>query len=358
MHRDLKPGNILLDKNMHPLITDFGLAKTQCLYSMSQTIACGTTIYKAPEIIKGGPYTAKIDVYAFAILMYEIVTDSHPYPLLVEGEITPLELEEKVLKENYRPKFMVPVKESIQELIKKCWSKNPKERPTFENIFKKLAYGYDDIDDDIFNDDEYDNDESDKYYLNGVDVDKVIEYTESIKTNSSLIKENEELKKKLDDANKMNELAMNPLKIEMKNKIDNLQKENVELKKKLEIEKQSNLSMNHLNMKAPIMQSNSKKQCNSKMIIVSKSLSNPFKMKLSLYAKIQRSLCNLKSDSSNLEIDQFINQIPKNFLSQKDDLMIICQLFAFFSLFHSVKMKSLVIKLFEKIMKPIKTILR
>ena len=183
IHRDLKPGNILLDNDYHPYITDFGLSK---LYetgrSMIQSQQCGTSMYMAPEIIQGNRYNGKVDVYSFGILMYEVVTNSLPYPLLLNGKMTPSIFNQKVVEEDFRPKFEFPINKSIQKLIESCWAKDPKERPTFEEIFKKLAYNIDDLVDNIYEDNDIIDDDADEenYYLDGVDVNEVISYANDI----------------------------------------------------------------------------------------------------------------------------------------------------------------------------------
>lgn len=45
----------------------------------------------------------------------------------------------KVINENYRPKINFPINESLKSLIRQCWNGNPTERPTFDEIFKKLS---------------------------------------------------------------------------------------------------------------------------------------------------------------------------------------------------------------------------
>ena len=179
IHRDLKPGNILLDNEYHPHITDFGLSK---LYetgrSMIQSQQCGTSMYMAPEIIEGIRYNGKVDVYSFGILMFEVVTDSVPYPLLLNGKMSPYSFNKKIIEEDLRPKFEFPINPSIQKLIESCWAKDPKERPTFEEIYKKLAYNIDDLVDNIYEDfDSGDSDDCDNnFYLVGVDANDVIGY--------------------------------------------------------------------------------------------------------------------------------------------------------------------------------------
>ena len=71
----------------------------------------------------------------------------------------------------------MPIKESIKQLIIQCWSKNPKERPTFEDIFNRLAFNREQSVYDIF---EGDNEDEFKYYLDDVDVDEILSYAYSI----------------------------------------------------------------------------------------------------------------------------------------------------------------------------------
>ena len=189
MHRDIKAGNILIGDNYHPLITDFGMSKIFDIgHSKSQSQNGGTFSYMAPEVIKDCLYDRKADVYSFGILMYEIVTDSVAYPDLENGTIKEYEFKNKVANENLRPKFKTPIKRSIQNLIEQCWSNNPDERPTFNEIYKKLS-----------NNNQNSNDEKvseDNYLLDDIDIDQFNDYIEEIAKESSpfeeiLIKKNE-----------------------------------------------------------------------------------------------------------------------------------------------------------------------
>lgn len=87
IHRDIKPENILLDNNLYPRITDFGLSKFFDPYhSMNQTTGnLGTVQYMAPEVIKSDHFNTKADVYAFGILMYEIIVGQRAYENLLKG---------------------------------------------------------------------------------------------------------------------------------------------------------------------------------------------------------------------------------------------------------------------------------
>ena len=93
IHRDLKPDNVLIDEFYRPHITDFGLSKMyETGNSANQSRTCGTSIYKAPEVITNNQYSEKSDVYSFAIFMYEVLTEAVPYPKFLNNEMTSISI--------------------------------------------------------------------------------------------------------------------------------------------------------------------------------------------------------------------------------------------------------------------------
>src|SRR5205807_3839182 len=92
VHRDLKPGNILVGANGEPKLLDFGIAKLMTAEFSAQEIELNrgeaqpmTLRYASPEQVRGDPITTESDIYSLGVVLYELVAGVHPFQNALTG---------------------------------------------------------------------------------------------------------------------------------------------------------------------------------------------------------------------------------------------------------------------------------
>ncbi|KAJ6982644.1 integrin-linked protein kinase 1 [Populus alba x Populus x berolinensis] len=140
VHRDLKPRNVLLVNSNadHLKVGDFGLSKlvkvqnSHDVYKM--TGETGSYRYMAPEVFKHRKYDKKVDVFSFAMILYEMLEGEPPF-----SDFEPYEAA-KYVAEGHRPTFRSKGFNisDLRELTDQCWAADMNRRPAFLEILKRL----------------------------------------------------------------------------------------------------------------------------------------------------------------------------------------------------------------------------
>ena len=129
MHRDIKPNNIFINENNNIIkLGDFGCS---IYIKDNKSDPIGTIFYTAPEIIKNLKYDEKCDLWSLGVTLYELYTGELPY-----GPDTTAFSIKKAIYDEKNFKFENTGKPSLDILFKRLLVINPKNRMTFDELFK------------------------------------------------------------------------------------------------------------------------------------------------------------------------------------------------------------------------------
>ena len=190
IHRDLKPGNVLIGSNGECKVCDFGLSTSTVELESQGNV--GTLLWSCPEVLQSLPIDQKVDVYSFAIIMYELLFEQVPFTLsdkvdpsyfnesdelpnnvsqdlaIYQNRLTeqdPTELTRFIIhglrpiipfssrdqckrwvsiyckpeKEGVRVEILSSVIFLFVLIMKKCWAHESEDRPTFDSIINTLT---------------------------------------------------------------------------------------------------------------------------------------------------------------------------------------------------------------------------
>jgi eukaryotic-like serine/threonine-protein kinase len=124
VHRDIKPGNLLITPDGRVKITDFGIARIADQVPLTATgQVMGTVQYLSPEQASGHPASPTTDIYSLGIVAYEALAGRRPFTGESQVAIAMAQINEKA------PDLPVTVSEPVRNLVFACIAKNPADRP-------------------------------------------------------------------------------------------------------------------------------------------------------------------------------------------------------------------------------------
>lgn len=155
VHRDLRPNNILLTHDFEPMVADFGLARWHSEWDISTEVQVfGSSGYLAPEYVDGGQITHKVDVYAFGLVLLELMTGRRitelqhaNEQLLLADWFSPLatlesyfQLLDSSLASDQSPDFLRQL-EAMGRAASLCLRRDPESRPQMSKVLRVLEGG-------------------------------------------------------------------------------------------------------------------------------------------------------------------------------------------------------------------------
>jgi serine/threonine protein kinase len=156
LHRDLKSPNILVDGSWRAKVADFGLSKMKAdnAASLAATSMGGPTnpMWLAPEVLSGEPATEASDVYAFGIIMWELLTWELPWVASLQNMAS---IYGMVMVHKKRPPLkpldQLPGAETMDAssfkefcgVMERCWAQEPQQRPAFAEAARNLRCAWD-----------------------------------------------------------------------------------------------------------------------------------------------------------------------------------------------------------------------
>jgi serine/threonine-protein kinase len=125
IHRDLKPANIMLDRRGNVVVMDFGLAAVADELRGAEARS-GTPAYMAPEQLRGEQVTARSDIYALGMVLYEIFTGKRAYEAASMAELIRLQESARIASMS---SIAAEIDPAVEKAIRRCLDPDPAKRP-------------------------------------------------------------------------------------------------------------------------------------------------------------------------------------------------------------------------------------
>uniref|UniRef100_A0A8C9W6F8 RAF proto-oncogene serine/threonine-protein kinase n=1 Tax=Scleropages formosus TaxID=113540 RepID=A0A8C9W6F8_SCLFO len=142
IHRDMKSNNIFLHEGLTVKIGDFGLATVKARWSGSHQVEqpSGSILWMAPEVIRmqdNNPYSFQSDVYAYGIVLYELMTGELPYSMIASRDQIIFMVGRGYLSPDLS-KLYKNCPKAMKRLVADCIKKSKEERPLFPQILSSI----------------------------------------------------------------------------------------------------------------------------------------------------------------------------------------------------------------------------
>jgi tetratricopeptide (TPR) repeat protein/predicted Ser/Thr protein kinase len=135
VHRDLKPENVMITQKGRVKLLDFGLAKWANAPTVTeQGVVVGTAAYMAPEQLRGSESGSTGDLWAFGVVLYQMLSGERPFGGERKGMVHSILFEDPPPLRQLRP----DVPEALDRIVARCLAKEPGERPDAPAILAEL----------------------------------------------------------------------------------------------------------------------------------------------------------------------------------------------------------------------------
>jgi len=135
IHRDLKPGNVVIGQAGDVKLSDFGVSRILESGNKGQTFV-GTVGYMSPERLQGGQYSTKADIWSLGIIAIECAIGHHPYTRVDDPAPPIFDIMQRVVSDDVPLPAQSGLSPMCEDFIRKCLHKDENERLSAEQLLQ------------------------------------------------------------------------------------------------------------------------------------------------------------------------------------------------------------------------------